>query len=273
MNESNNPKENSEDSILDHKLIDVIDFLPDATFIIDSTGKLIAWNSAMEELTRIKAKDVIGKTSYEYSIPFYGQRRPMLIDYALNIAEGDMEKKYSNFQQIKDTLVGEVFFPNLKRGGGTYLWAKARPLYNTCGQIIGAIETIRDITDRKLAEQKLLNRVKELNCLFGIIKVLNDPNLSLGEILQRSVELIPSAWENPDKVCARIVFDSTKYITRNFKITNWFISNNSALKGKDIIIEVYYLTENSFLPEEIDLLREIGNQLKAIFEFKLTYIL
>ncbi len=268
-----NAENNSDVSILEHKLIDVIDFLPDATFIIDATGKLIAWNSAMEELTRIKAKDVIGKTSYEYSIPFYGQRRPMLIDYALNIAEGDMEKKYLNFQQIKDTLVGEVFFPNLKHGGGTYLWAKARPLYNSRGQIIGAIETIRDITDRKLAEQKLLNRVKELNCLFGIIKVLNETTISLGDILQRSVDLIPSAWENPDNVCARIFFDSTGYTTRNFKATSWFISNKSTLKGKEIIIEVYYLIENLFLPEEIDLLREIGNQFCAFFEYKLTYIL
>ncbi len=112
-----------------------------------------------------------------------------------------------------------------------------------------------------------------MNCLFGIIKVVKEPTLSLGDILQNSVDLIPSAWENPDKVCARIIFDSNEYTTRNFKITPWLISNNSALKGKEIIIEVYYLIENSFLTEEIELLKEIGNQLKAVFEFKLTYIL
>jgi PAS domain S-box-containing protein len=56
----------------------IIEFLPDATFVIDLTGKVIMWNSAMELLTSISRDSILGKTDYEYALPFYGERRPML---------------------------------------------------------------------------------------------------------------------------------------------------------------------------------------------------
>ena len=58
----------------------VIYNLPDATFAIDREGKVIAWNRAIEELTGVKAMEILGKGNYEYALPFYQDRRPMLID-------------------------------------------------------------------------------------------------------------------------------------------------------------------------------------------------
>ena len=51
---------------------EIIDFLPDATFVIDIEGRVIAWNHAMEELTGVSAESMLGKGDYEYSLPFYG---------------------------------------------------------------------------------------------------------------------------------------------------------------------------------------------------------
>ena len=64
----------------EQRLSDIIDFLPDATFAIDLDGKVIAWNRSIEEMTGVKAEDIIGKGDYEYSVPFYGVRRPIMID-------------------------------------------------------------------------------------------------------------------------------------------------------------------------------------------------
>ena len=60
------------------RLSQIINFLPDATIVIDLEGKVIAWNRATENMTGIKAQEMLGKGDYEYSIPFYGERRPVL---------------------------------------------------------------------------------------------------------------------------------------------------------------------------------------------------
>ena len=76
----------------ERRCADIIDFLPDATFAIDLSGKVIAWNRAMEEMTGVKAEDMLGKGNYEYAMAFYGMRRPMLIDQAMGVAEEDRKE-------------------------------------------------------------------------------------------------------------------------------------------------------------------------------------
>ncbi|MDD1718941.1 MAG: PAS domain S-box protein, partial [Methanoregulaceae archaeon] len=127
----------------------IIDFLPDATFVIDAAGKVIAWNRAMEEMTGIASETIIGKGDYEYAIPFYGERKPMLAN--LILMPGEELARYRMVQRSGDTLVVDIFIQTFG-SEGAYFWAKARPLYNEKGEVAGAIETIRDITDRKRAE-------------------------------------------------------------------------------------------------------------------------
>lgn len=62
------------------QLQDIIDFLPDPTFVIDSDKKVIAWNRAIEEMTGVRKEEIIGKGDYAYAVPFYGKPRPVLID-------------------------------------------------------------------------------------------------------------------------------------------------------------------------------------------------
>ncbi|MEI6315427.1 MAG: PAS domain S-box protein, partial [Syntrophus sp. (in: bacteria)] len=68
----------------EQRLADIIEFLPDATLVIDRDGKVLAWNQAIEIMTGVKAKDMLGKGDHEYALPFYGERRPILIDLALH---------------------------------------------------------------------------------------------------------------------------------------------------------------------------------------------
>ena len=137
----------------ERRLADIINFLPDATLVIDREGRVIAWNRAMEEMTGIKAEDILGRGDYEYALPFYGERRPILVDLVFSTPE-ELEGKYVEVQRQGATLVGETFVSHLK-GGGRYLLGTASVLHDSQGQIVGAIEIVRDITDRKTMEDEL----------------------------------------------------------------------------------------------------------------------
>jgi PAS domain S-box-containing protein len=103
------------------RLADSINFLPDATFAIDREGRVLAWNQAMEEMTGVKADEILGNGNCEYGIPFYGERRPLLADFLLKPDQA-REGQYTVIERRQDTLVAENFLPSLR--GGTYLSAR-----------------------------------------------------------------------------------------------------------------------------------------------------
>lgn len=116
----------------------VVYCLPDPTLAIDLEGKVIVWNHAMEEMTGVKTQDMMGRGNYEYALPLYGERRPILVDLLLHPDE--VEKNYSVIEKDNYVLIGQTEVPKLP-GGGRYLWGKATPLFDQDGNIIGAIET------------------------------------------------------------------------------------------------------------------------------------
>ena len=144
----------------EQRLEDIINFLPDATFVIDRDGHVILWNRAMEELTGVQAENMLGKTNKDYSLPFYGYERPLLIDLLWG-DKRNTEKNYTEFIRQGDTLTAEVFLPALKETGA-YLWGIAKPLYDSSGNTIGAIESLRVTTERKATEALILRQKEEL---------------------------------------------------------------------------------------------------------------
>ena len=155
------------------RLTNFIDFLPDATLVIDREGKVIAWNKAIEEMTGVKAENMLGKDNYQYALPFYGERRPILIDLAFKPQEEIA--KYPEVKREGLSLSAETFFP-MVRGSEAYLYEKASILRDSKGNIIGAIESIRDITDRLKAEAERLrfSKIKSLGTLTnGIAQDFN----------------------------------------------------------------------------------------------------
>jgi PAS domain S-box-containing protein len=135
------------------QLENIINFLPDATFVIDKEGKVIAWNRAIEEMTGIKGEEMLGKGNYEYALPFHGERRPILVDLVLQRHEG-VESRYDSIQRKESGVSGEAYMPALP-GGEVYLFGTASILKDSQGNVVGAIESIRDITERKRAQEEL----------------------------------------------------------------------------------------------------------------------
>ena len=148
----------------ERQLNGIVSFLPDATFAIDKKGRVIAWNRAMESMTGVKADDILGIGDYKYSLPFYGFRQPILIDLVLQ-PDPNLEAEYEAVKRNGMSLTGEVFISSFGTNG-TYIWAKASPLYDSNGNITGAIESLRDITERKKTEDALKESESKFRLLF-----------------------------------------------------------------------------------------------------------
>ena len=144
------------------QLLDIIEFLPDATFVIDRDRRIVAWNRALEEMTGVKKEQVIGKGDFAYGEPLYGIRRAVLIDLVDGFPEAG-ELGYDYVKKQNDTLYAERFLPALYGGRGAHVWVKASPLYDRSGNFAGAVESIRDITERKAAEDRLKQAFQELD--------------------------------------------------------------------------------------------------------------
>ena len=137
----------------EQRFMDILEFLPDATFVIDRAGRVIAWNRAIVELTGVSAEQMLGRGDHEYSLPFYGERRPALIDMVLGDGAG-LKELYPEAVRVGSTLRAEVAVPGL-RARPVNLSIIATPLFNAEGETIGAIESIRDITERVKTQKKL----------------------------------------------------------------------------------------------------------------------
>ena len=155
----------------EQRLVDIIEFLPDATLVIDAEGKVMAWNKAMETMTGVPAAEIIGQGNYAYALPFYGERRPILIDL-VNRPQPEIEAKYAWLSRQGHVLTGEAYMPHLG-GGEIYLSGKAAALYDSQGSIVGAIESVRDITERKQAEEQLRAAHQELQAKNEQLRELN----------------------------------------------------------------------------------------------------
>ncbi|MGA2104348.1 PAS domain S-box protein [Methanoregula sp.] len=140
---------------LERRETDLIDSLPDAIFAIDKNGVVTAWNHAMEQLTGICADEILEKGDYAYALPFYHERRPMLIDI-VTCNDPKIIANYFPFL-IRDgkKLISEITIPFFNNGNSASLWCISSPLYNREGKMVGAVELIRDSTERRNIEVEL----------------------------------------------------------------------------------------------------------------------
>ncbi|WP_048152731.1 sensor histidine kinase [Methanolacinia paynteri] len=226
----------------------VTEFLPDATFVIDSGGRIIVSNSEMEKMTGIPGHRTLGKDHNIYSEAIYGEKRPMLVDLIDSI--GDYaEFGYKNIQRDKGTISGEVHLPIIKGGTGGYFWGKASLLYGPDGNMTGAIESIRDITELRKNEACLSEALEEKNVMIKEIHHRVRNNL---QIISALIQLQQSESEDEnlktelDKLNNRIFTMATAYeMLLDNKDTNYCRINvknlvNSLLPGLSFLQPVPY---------------------------------
>ena len=142
------------------------------------------------------------------------------------------------------------------------------------------IELFKDLTQTlglglisQRSQAALHERIKELNCLYSITRMVETPNTALNEILQKTIELFPYAWQYPKITHGRIILDGHTYITPGFQEGSHIQSVNIMVNGKKRgTIEVIYtkkkptIYEGPFLREERSLINNIASKLAIIIE-------
>ncbi len=121
----------------------------------------------------------------------------------------------------------------------------------------------------------LEERVKELNCLYGISKIVEKPGVSLDEILQGTVNIVSASWQYPEITCARVSVNGQQFTTPNFEQTEWKQTSDIIIHNEKVgALEVCYLQqrpeshEGPFLLGERELIEGIAERLGRIAERK-----
>jgi len=125
------------------------------------------------------------------------------------------------------------------------------------------------------AKAALIERVKELTCLYGMAQITSRPDMAVEEIIQGIVELLPSAWQYPEITCARIILDGRSYTTRGFRECRQNQTAEIIVGGMARgVVELVYieekpdLDEGPFLKEERNLINAVARQVALVIERK-----
>jgi PAS domain S-box-containing protein len=184
-------------------LTQIIDGDPVPTLVINARHVITHWNHACEQVIGMQAADMVG-TRKQWSA-FYSAERPILADL---IVSGEVDnlltlygnKKLRRSPVIEGAYEAEDFFPQMGERG-RWLYFTAAPLRNAGGEVIGAIETLQDITERKSAETELLRMQADLEAKVAMrTEQLEQAKATLeediagretaeGELLKRYAEL------------------------------------------------------------------------------------
>ncbi len=172
-------------------LAQIVDGSSVATLVIDRNHRVTHWNHACEVMTGVSACEIVGTT--DQWRPFYPKERPVMADLIL---EGAMEPRVEAFYRgkfrpsalIRGGYEAEDFFPNFGVAG-KWLFFTAAPIRDASGQVVGAIETLQDVTERRLAENALKEseeRYRLLSVTDGLTGLFNSRHFY--EQLQSEVE-------------------------------------------------------------------------------------
>ncbi len=249
----------------EHRYRELVENLDDVIYTINKNGVVTYISPAVESLIGYTPQEVVGRPFLE------------------SMLSEDIQATTHVIQRI---LSGEFVGPSqyrvlAKSGEVRWIRTSSRPIFAE-DQVIGLRGVLSDITERKWAEEELgryaeevTERVKELDCLYGISALVEKPGLTLEETLQGVVELIPPAWRNPEIACARLSVEDQEYRTDNYEETAWRQTTEIAVSGVQTgTVQVCYLEERPelhegpFLQEERRLLDAIAERLGRIIEGK-----
>jgi len=220
--------------------------VPIPVFFKDAEGRYLGCNKAFTDMIGVTPEEIKGKKVYEL---WPSKHAEMYHQKDLEVMHNLEHQTYEYVVKDKNGTDRSVIFSK-----DVFLDEK--------GKVNGLVGSFVDISERKRAEEKLrqseaflkqLNetledrvkeRVKELNCLYGISALGYKPQVSLAENIQGVVNLIPPAWQYPDVTCSRIILEGEDFRTLNFKETPWRQSCEIILNNENIgRVEVFYLKE------------------------------
>lgn len=239
----------------------VADFTYDWEYWVNPDGSMRYVSPACERITGYKPKEFLNNHS-------------LLTEIVAPETSGEFEAHLR--MVLENPGPHEVVFAiQHKEGGIRWIEHVCQRVIDEEGISLGHRASNRDITHRKQIEESLQQRtfdlgerIKELNCLYQLSKLIETPGISLKEIFQGTVDMIPSAWQFPFITCARLTINGNVFTTEKFKKTKWRLASDVLVGGKQAgLLEVFYMEEKPevdegpFMKEERELISAIGEHL------------
>ena len=201
-------------------------------FVINQDHKVTHWNTALEALSGVKREQTIGKDSH--TEVFYSQKRPTMADLIISRASlQEIEKYYPGRCQKSPLIEGayeaEDFFPRLNKNG-KWLHFTASPLIGDDGEMMGAIETLEDITERKELEDNLRYFLQQTTKAHEeerkyIARELHDDMAQILGSLSRQLDNILRRKHSLDSAIVSELNDIQLQLNNGLKFVQRFIKN------------------------------------------------
>ncbi len=184
----------------ERRLYSILQNSPIPAFVIGNDHRVIFWNRALEELSRIPAGEVLGTTQHWRA--FYKKERPcmadLLVDGEIDRIPEWYEDKYTKSSLLEEAFEATDFFPDLGEDG-KWLRFTAATIRDASGNRVGALETLEDITERMKAEEEL-NKIRRLESLGTLASgIAQDFDLLLSAML-RNIFLAKISIDEEDKI-------------------------------------------------------------------------
>ena len=250
----------------EEKLRALLQVLPVGVSVLGKEGNPIYTNAALRE--------ILGLSEDAFRDGTYRQRKYIRADGSEIPAEEYPSARVLNEgKPIQDVEIGVL------KENGQIIWTRVSAVPFERGDW-RVLLTVSNITRQKQMErslqkrtEELLKRIKELNCLYGISDLVEQPGITLEQILQGTAELIPPSWHYPRMTCARISYAGQEYVSKGFKTSAWKQNNDIYVHAHPSgSLEVFYIGNdlpdgaNPFLEEEYSLLHAVTERLGRIIE-------
>ncbi len=237
------------------------DAVPDFIAILDPEMRIIRCNRAMADGLGISVAELPGTRCN--TVLHGGDHPPDSCPYPRMVRSGRRE-------------TSEIHLDHLNK----HFLITTSPLFNEAGELSGCVHVARDITAVKSTEAALLERtrelnerVKELDCLYGISLLRSRHGSSIEPILQGVADLIPKSWQYPETAYARIVAEGREYYSPDDADSPWTQTAPIHVNGEPIgSVTVGYREprpdndEGPFLAEERALIDAVAEKLGWIIE-------
>ncbi len=236
----------------------LIDSLPQKLFFKDSDLVYTACNARYSGDFNISPEEMVGKNDCDF--------------YPKELAEKYRADDRAVMKSKKIRDIEESYIVN-----GQEFWVNTikTPVINKNGKVTGILGVFRDITERKHLEHEKTERTKELRCLYTISEITDSRDKEIADILQDSVNTIPTGFQFPESICARIRVDETVYVSENFIETEWILSSGITINDEQRgFVDVFYRKsipdsdKGPFLKEEKEMLNAITDQVERAINQK-----